>query len=180
MVGCHYLRPKETFHEPTRRFYPNEILRSPVTEYVPIELIHGRCWVVDPATYCKGRPIGMCFFNFTFGLMLLNILCSISKSCTLCVDCLEEHLYICEFRVDKTARIFNKIGRAQHTNIQPFAFRFFETRVKIQRNVHVSYADAFQIRLYLYHLNLQILFLCSHMVHQVQIFDKNPSLLRPP
>ncbi|XP_021955011.1 uncharacterized protein LOC110851509 [Folsomia candida] len=108
VVGCHYLRPKETFHEPTRRFYPNEILRSPVTEYVPIELIHGRCWVVDPATYCKGRPI----------------------------DCLEEHLYICEFRVDKTARIFNKIGRAQHTNIQPFAFRFFETRVKIQRNVH--------------------------------------------
>ncbi len=59
VVGCHYLQPKETYHEPTRRFYPNEILRSPVTEYVPIELIHGRCWVVDPSTYCKGRPEGI-------------------------------------------------------------------------------------------------------------------------
>lgn len=57
-VGYNYLRPHETHHEPSRRFYPNEILRAPIHEAIDIDLIHGHCWVVDTATYCKGRPKG--------------------------------------------------------------------------------------------------------------------------
>jgi hypothetical protein len=58
ILGSHCVRPEETYHEPNRRFYPNEVLRSPISEIVPIDLIHARCWVVDPPTFCKGRPLG--------------------------------------------------------------------------------------------------------------------------
>lgn len=68
--GHHYLRPHETFHEPTRKFYPNEVLKVPLYETVPLELIMGRCHVLDPNTYCKGKPI----------------------------DADPQHVYICEFR----------------------------------------------------------------------------------
>lgn len=58
VFGHNYLRPHETSHEPSRKFYENEIIRVPVYETVPIDLILGRCWVLDPLTFCKGRPIG--------------------------------------------------------------------------------------------------------------------------
>ncbi len=74
--GHHYLRPHETFHEPSRRFYPNEVFRVPLYEVLPLDSIWGKCWVMDPVTFCRGRPFGA----------------------------VEEHSYICEFRVDKGAR----------------------------------------------------------------------------
>ena len=52
------------------------MLRSPLYEVVPLELVVGTCWVLDLNTYCKGRPVGA-----------------------------NEHsVYVCEYRVDKTAR----------------------------------------------------------------------------
>jgi len=109
VMGYNYLRPHETHHEPSRRFYPNEILKAPIHEIINIEMIDGRCWVVDTNTYCKGRPI----------------------------DCVEEHVYICDLRVNKTATSFAKTGKqSQAICTKPFAFQHFETRIKINRNVH--------------------------------------------
>ncbi len=74
--GHHYLRPRETYHEPSRRFYRNEVFRVPIYEVLPLDSVWGKCWVLDPTTFCRGRPVGA----------------------------VEEHVYICEYRVDKGAR----------------------------------------------------------------------------
>jgi len=104
--GHHFFRPKDTFHEPTRKFYINELLYSPLQEAIPIWAVAGRCWVLDPATFSKGRPI----------------------------DAVEEHVYICEHRVDRTARLFSKNSRSKFSICtRRFAFRNFVTRLKPQR-----------------------------------------------
>ncbi|XP_044735894.1 histone-lysine N-methyltransferase ash1 isoform X2 [Chrysoperla carnea] len=105
--GHHYLRPHETYHEPTRKFFPNEVMRVPLYEAVPVELIMSRCWVLDINTYCKGRPIGAP----------------------------EEHIYICEYRVDKSARLFSKVSNKSHYPIctKSYAFEKFKTRLKVSR-----------------------------------------------
>lgn len=103
--GHHYLRPHETYHEPTRKFYPNEVMRVPLYEVIPLDIIWARCWVLDPMTYCKGRP----------------------------VEAVEEHVYICEYRVDKSAHLFYKISKAQsrvNLCLKSYAFETFETRLK--------------------------------------------------
>lgn len=53
--GHHYLRPHETYHEPTRKFFHNEVMRVPLYEVVPLDLIMNHCWVLDLNTYCKGE-----------------------------------------------------------------------------------------------------------------------------
>ncbi|XP_059490497.1 histone-lysine N-methyltransferase ASH1L isoform X2 [Neocloeon triangulifer] len=110
--GHHYLRPHETFHEPSRRFFPNEVMRVPLYEKVSFDLILDQCWVLDLATYCKGRPIG-------------------AK---------EEHVYICEFRVDKTAHLFAKLPAKTakqsvcHISMKSYAFESFEAKLKPVRS----------------------------------------------
>lgn len=114
VFGHHYLRPHETYHEPTRKFYQNEVVRVPLYEVVPIDLIMGRCWVLDPTTFCKGRP----------------------------VDCEESHVYICELRMDKAARLFSKISKQQYpVCTKSYAFHKFEQKLKISRNYLVSLLD---------------------------------------
>ncbi|XP_037079667.1 histone-lysine N-methyltransferase ASH1L-like [Pollicipes pollicipes] len=104
--GYHYCRPQETYHEPTRKFYPKEVMRSPLYEVVPLELVVGTCWVLDANTYCKGRPVGA----------------------------QEQSVYICDYRVDKSARLFAKINKNRHPICtKAFAFDTFETRLKISR-----------------------------------------------
>jgi [histone H3]-lysine4 N-trimethyltransferase ASH1L len=112
VFGHHYLRPHETFHEPTRKFYPNEVLRVPLYEVVQIELIIDRCWVLDPQTFCKGRPLAAS----------------------------EPHVYICELRVDKSASAFSKISQkhAYQVCTQRYAFHKFEQKLKIYRTYAVS------------------------------------------
>ena len=51
--GYHYLRPHETFHEPSRKFYDNEVFRVPLYEVLPLDTIWRQCWVMDPATFCR-------------------------------------------------------------------------------------------------------------------------------
>lgn len=111
--GHHYLRPHETFHEPTRRFFPNELMRVPLYEVVPVDLVMGHCTVLDLNTYCKGRPIGSS----------------------------PQHTYICEYRVDKNARIFAKIPKPKSSNIctKSYAFETYDVRLKPQRNYAVSF-----------------------------------------
>ncbi|XP_046489203.1 histone-lysine N-methyltransferase ash1 isoform X1 [Neodiprion pinetum] len=106
VFGHHYLRPHETYHEPTRKFYENEVVCAPLYEAVPCELVAGRCWVLDPHTYCKGRPVGST----------------------------AEHTYVCEYRVDRAARLFTKVARARHqVCTKPYAFETFSQRMKYYR-----------------------------------------------
>ncbi|XP_034120738.1 histone-lysine N-methyltransferase ash1 isoform X2 [Drosophila guanche] len=104
IFGHHFLRPHETFHEPSRRFYPNEVVRVSLYEVVPIELVIGRCWVLDRTTFCKGRPME-------------------------CPD--EDHCFICELRVDKTARFFSKAKANHPACTKSYAFRKFPEKLKI-------------------------------------------------
>lgn len=88
------------------RFFPNEVMRVPLYEAVPVELIIEHCWVLDLNTYCKGRPM----------------------------DAAEEHVYICEFRVDKTARLFSKVAKSKFpVCTKSYAFDRFDTRLKVYR-----------------------------------------------
>ncbi|XP_055888108.1 uncharacterized protein LOC106075037 isoform X1 [Biomphalaria glabrata] len=104
--GTPYLRPQETFHEPTRKFYPNELFRTPNFEIIPMDLVMGKCIVMDPNTYCKGRPKGY----------------------------KEQDIYICEYRVDKTAHLFHKIQKIWYPiNTGRFCFDWFKTRLNIKR-----------------------------------------------
>ncbi|KAH8373440.1 hypothetical protein KR009_006870 [Drosophila setifemur] len=107
IFGHHFLRPHETFHEPSRRFYPNEVVRVSLYEVVPIELVIGRCWVLDRTTFCKGRPME-------------------------CTD--EDHCYICELRVDKTARFFSKAKANHPACTKSYAFRKFSEKLKISKS----------------------------------------------
>ncbi|CAF4826885.1 unnamed protein product [Pieris macdunnoughi] len=106
VYGHHYLRPHETFHEPTRKFFHNEVMRVPLYEAVPIELVMSQCWVMDLNTFCKGRPVGAS----------------------------EAHVYICELRVDRTAHLFTKVSRPKYPLCtKPYAFDHFPQRLKISR-----------------------------------------------
>lgn len=67
------------------RFFSNEVMRVPLYEAVPVELVMEHCWVMDINTFCKGRPIGA----------------------------QEEHVYICEYRVDKGAKMFSKVAKSK-------------------------------------------------------------------
>ncbi|XP_061391640.1 histone-lysine N-methyltransferase ash1 [Musca vetustissima] len=106
IFGHHFLRPHETFHEPSRKFYPNEVVRVPLYEVVPINLVIGRCWVLDRTTFCKGRPIE-------------------------CND--ETHCFICELRVDKSARFFSKAKTNHPTCTKSYAFRKFAEKLRISK-----------------------------------------------
>ena len=109
--GYHYLRPHETFHEPTRRFFDNEVFRVPLYEVLPLDTIWRECWLMDPASFCRGRPLAA----------------------------EEDHVYICEYRVDKSARLFNKISKPKHAVCTKYyAFHLFDLRLRISRTYTVS------------------------------------------
>ena len=109
--GYHYLRPHETFHEPSRRFFHNEVFRVPLYEVLPLDSMWRQCWVMDPVTFCRGRPSGAT----------------------------EQDVFICEYRVDKTARLFNKISKPKYPVCTKFyAFTDFDLRLKVTRAYTVS------------------------------------------
>lgn len=108
--GHHYLRPHETFHEPWRKFFPNEVIRSPLCEILPLDMVINHCWVLDLNSYCRGRPIGA----------------------------QEDHVYVCEYRVDKGARVFSKISKPKYPIcIKPYAFITFPEKLRPQRTYTV-------------------------------------------
>lgn len=82
--GHHYLRPNETYRKRTAKFYENEIVRVSIYETVPIELIMGRCWVMDPTNFCQGWP----------------------------TNSIESHIYICEQQANKMKQNIIKIPKA--------------------------------------------------------------------
>ena len=123
--GYHYLRPNETFHEASRKFFRNEVFRIPIYEVLPLDSIWKQCWVMDLANFSKGRPKGA----------------------------VEEHVYICEYRVDKKARLFDKIpkssSKSNSKNKFPaictkwFAFDSFDIKLKPIRSYTVRNQKVF-------------------------------------
>nr|KAG5699573.1 hypothetical protein BaRGS_033769 [Batillaria attramentaria] len=110
-MGTPYVRPQETFHEPTRKFFPNEVFRMPTYEIVPLELVAGKCVVMDLNTYCKGQPKGF----------------------------RSQDLYVCEYRVDKTAHLFHKIVKQRYPiNTKSYCFEKYENRLCPKRTFSVK------------------------------------------
>ncbi|CAF4678508.1 unnamed protein product [Rotaria sp. Silwood1] len=112
--GYYYIRPNETFHEPNRKFFPNEVFRFPSSnDPLPISSIVRPCFVMDIGTYCKGKPI------------------SDNSSRVLSSD-----LFICEYRVDKSARTFTRLLKARHlgTNTKSYCFDNYVEKLSIKRD----------------------------------------------
>ncbi|XP_051054790.1 histone-lysine N-methyltransferase ASH1L isoform X2 [Phodopus roborovskii] len=108
--GHHYFRPHETHHSPSRRFYHNELFRVPLYEIIPLEAVVGTCCVLDLYTYCKGRPKGV----------------------------KEQDVYICDYRLDKSAHLFYKIHRNRYpVCTKPYAFDHFPKKLTPKRDFSV-------------------------------------------
>ncbi|KAM9686551.1 histone-lysine N-methyltransferase ASH1L isoform 3-T3 [Trichechus inunguis] len=110
--GHHYFRPHETHHSPSRRFYHNELFRMPLYEIIPLEAVVGTCCVLDLYTYCKGRPKGV----------------------------KEQDVYICDYRLDKSAHLFYKIHRNRYpVCTKPYAFDHFPKKLTPKRDFSPHY-----------------------------------------
>ncbi|XP_070207967.1 histone-lysine N-methyltransferase ASH1L-like isoform X2 [Littorina saxatilis] len=104
-AGHLYLRPMETFHEPNRKFFHNELFRYPQFETYPLDQVAGKCIIMDLNSYCKGKPKG---FD-------------------------TKDIYICEYRVDKTAHLFTKISKKFPINTKSFCFDKYAERLYPKR-----------------------------------------------
>ncbi|KAM5129489.1 histone-lysine N-methyltransferase ASH1L [Mantella aurantiaca] len=110
--GHHYFRPHETHHAPSRNFYRNELFRIPLYEIIPLEAVVGTCCVLDLYTYCKGRPKG-------------------AK---------EQDVYICDYRLDKSAHLFYKIHRNRYPICtKSYAFHHFTKKMTPKRDFSPHY-----------------------------------------
>ncbi|XP_013868611.1 histone-lysine N-methyltransferase ASH1L isoform X2 [Austrofundulus limnaeus] len=110
--GHHYFRPHETHHSPSRRFYQNELFRMPLYEIIPLDAVVATCCVLDLYTYCKGRPKGV----------------------------KEQDVYICDYRLDKSAHLFYKIHRNRYpVCTKPYAFNHFPKRLAPKRDFSPHY-----------------------------------------
>lgn len=110
--GHHYFRPHETHHSPSRKFYHNELFRVPLYEIIPLEAVVGTCCVLDLYTYCKGRPKGV----------------------------KEQDVYICDYRLDKSAHLFYKIHRNRYPACtKSYAFDHFPKRLTPKRDFSPHY-----------------------------------------
>ncbi|XP_041035607.1 histone-lysine N-methyltransferase ASH1L isoform X1 [Carcharodon carcharias] len=110
--GHHYFRPHETHHSPSRRFYHNELFRVPLYEIIPLEAVVGTCCVLDLYTYCKGRPKGV----------------------------RDQDVYICDYRLDKSAHLFYKIHRNRYpVCTKSYAFDHFPKKLTPKRDFSPHY-----------------------------------------
>ncbi len=115
--GFYYIRPNETFHEPTRKFFPNEVFRFPSSnDPLPISSMVRPCFVFDVNTYCKGKPI------------------SDNSSRVLLSD-----MFICDFRVDKAARTFTRVLKSRQfaANTKSYCFDSYVEKLVIKRTYQV-------------------------------------------
>lgn len=92
-----------------------QLFWTPLYDTLPIEAVVGRCAVLDASAYVKGRPRHPAYR--------------------------ESDVYICEFKVDKSQRLFERITSKQkyYLNTAPYAFALFPHKTKITRNFTVSF-----------------------------------------
>ncbi|UJR25931.1 hypothetical protein I4U23_007279 [Adineta vaga] len=113
-AGYYYIRPNETFHEPNRKFFPNEVFRFPSSnDPLPISSIVRPCFVLDIGTYSRGKPIND------------------NSSRVLSSD-----LFMCEYRVDKTARTFTRLSKSRNLaiNTKSYCFDSYVEKLIVKRD----------------------------------------------
>jgi hypothetical protein len=108
--GCYYARPHETFVDPGRMFYKNELFWTPLFDTLPLDVIAGRCLCLEPQEYATGRPKGPKY--------------------------LEDDVFVCEYSIDKTQKVFEKINlkNRYHINTAEYLFDRFEKPLSMKRN----------------------------------------------
>lgn len=100
-----------------RKFFSNEIFRFPSTnDSIEISSIIRPCYVLDTTTYCKGKPLP----EYTSRIIPAD-------------------LFICEYRVDKLARIFTRIPKSKHIgiNTKSYCFDSYIEKLSIKRDYQV-------------------------------------------
>lgn len=81
VYGCNYYRPAETFHQPNRKFFEQEVFKTDQHHAYPLTEVVGKCYVLPTVDYMKMRPEN--------------------------VD--EKDVYVCESRYNSRNRFFKKI-----------------------------------------------------------------------
>lgn len=116
--GFYYLRPMETFHEPNRKFYSNEVFRFPSTnDSISLESILRPCYVLDPGTFGKGKPLA----EYTGRIS-------------------SRDTFICEYRLDKSARTFTRLPKSKQINLntKSYCFDNYIEKLSIKRESQVG------------------------------------------
>ncbi|XP_064120960.1 protein polybromo-1-like isoform X5 [Macrobrachium nipponense] len=81
VYGCLYYRPAETFHQPNRKFFEQEVFKTDKHNAYPLTDVVGKCYVLPLLDYVKMKPDG--------------------------VD--DKDVYVCESRYNTRNRFFKKI-----------------------------------------------------------------------
>ena len=112
--GCYYARPHETFVDPGRMFYKNELFCTPLFDTLPVDAIVGRCLVLEPADYAIGRPKGPHY--------------------------IEDDVFVCEHAIDRSQKQFEKLTEKNRypINTAEYLFDRFEKPLTMKRSFTVS------------------------------------------
>ncbi|OQV12291.1 Histone-lysine N-methyltransferase ASH1L [Hypsibius exemplaris] len=108
IFGWHYLRPHETFHEASRSFFEQELLKtSHHLETVKLDAVLGRCCVMDSQTFAKGKP----------------------KEYPL------QHCFICDLKVNKATNQFVTMKAKERVtvNTHQYYFELYPERLTVRR-----------------------------------------------
>ncbi|XP_050687170.1 protein polybromo-1-like isoform X6 [Eriocheir sinensis] len=81
VYGCNYYRPAETFHQPNRKFFEQEVFKTDQHHAYPLTEVIGKCYVLPLVDYVKTTPEN--------------------------VD--EKDVFVCESRYNSRNRFFKKI-----------------------------------------------------------------------
>ncbi|XP_071547124.1 protein polybromo-1 isoform X2 [Panulirus ornatus] len=81
VYGCNYYRPAETFHQPNRKFFEQEVFKTDQHHAYPLTEVIGKCYVLPLVDYIKMKP----------------------------EDVDEKEVYVCESRYNSRNRFFKKI-----------------------------------------------------------------------
>lgn len=114
-TGVFYLKSEQIQSDSQRKFYPNEVFRLTSTnESISIDDILRPCYVLDPTTFCKGKPIA------EYASRLID-----------------KELFICEYRLEKNAKNFtrlnNKSKQMPTINTKSYYFDNFIDKLTIKR-----------------------------------------------
>ncbi|CAD5205660.1 unnamed protein product [Bursaphelenchus okinawaensis] len=110
VFGCYYARPHETFCDSNRLFHKKELFWTPLFNTLPLDAVVGRCLVLEPNSWCEGRPKEP-FYK-------------------------EDDVYVCEYQIDKSQRTFTKMPANTHytPNKESYVFNKFTEPLKIKRD----------------------------------------------
>lgn len=113
----------------------------PLYEIIPLEAVVGTCCVLDLYTYCKGEGKHTYAHTHVKDLNKLQQFLA-NKSMFLPTgrpkSVKEQDVYICDYRLDKSAHLFYKIHRNRYpVCTKPYAFNHFPKRLTPKRDFSV-------------------------------------------